>query len=218
MLRKLVIWGASGHALVVADIIRSAGAYEIAGFLDDDPGRRGLTFCGSHILGGRDELKAACKDGITHAIIAVGDCFARVSMAVLARREGFDLATAIHPRAIVASDVLPGAGTVIAAGAVVNPGACLGDNVIVNTCASIDHECVIEDGAHICPGVHLAGRVRIGRMTQVGIGSAIKDRVRVGQGTVIGAGSVVVSDLPDGVVAYGVPARVVRDATAVSDD
>ena len=96
------------------------------------------------------------------------------------------------------------------AGAVINPGSQIGQSVIINTSASVDHECVIADAAHICPGVHLAGRVQVGAATHVGIGTTVIERINIGSGSFIGAGSVVVDDIPDGVVAYGVPARVIR--------
>jgi UDP-N-acetylbacillosamine N-acetyltransferase len=99
---------------------------------------------------------------------------------------------------------------VIAAGAVVNPGTRIGISVIINTSASVDHECMIADAAHICPGAHLAGRVVVGEATQVGIGATIIERVRIGSGSVIGAGAVVIRDLPDRVVACGVPASIRR--------
>jgi UDP-N-acetylbacillosamine N-acetyltransferase len=99
----------------------------------------------------------------------------------------------------------------LAAGSVVNPGATLGRNVIVNTCASVDHDCVLEDGVHISPGAHLGGGVTVGRGTWIGIGAVVRDHVMIGAGVTIGAGAVVVKDIPDGVMAYGVPARVVKE-------
>jgi UDP-N-acetylbacillosamine N-acetyltransferase len=211
MTSKVLIWGASGHAVVVADIIRLQQIYEIVGFLDDmNPQRHGEDFCGVPILGGQEQLDS-CKDkGIEYIIFGFGDCQARLKLSELILEKGFSLATAIHPTATIAGDVFIEAGTVIAAGAVVNPGAKIGQNVIINTCASVDHECVIEDGAHICPGVRLAGRVKVGRAAWVGIGATVIDRVQIGIGTFIGAGAVVVNDIPDGVVAYGIPARVIR--------
>jgi UDP-N-acetylbacillosamine N-acetyltransferase len=211
MIPPLVIWGASGHALVVADIIRLQGIYEIVGFLDDvNPQRHGKKFCGVPILGGHEQLDA-CKDkGIEYIIFGFGDCQARLKLSEIACRKGLSLATAIHPNATITADVTIAPGTVIAAGAVVNSGARIGQNVIINTCASVDHECVIEDGAHICPGVRLAGRVKVGRATCVGIGATVIDRVQIGMGTLIGAGAVVVNNIPDGVLAYGVPAKVIR--------
>jgi len=211
MISKLLIWGASGHALVVADIIRLQGIYEIVGLLDNvNPQRQGENFCGVPILGGQEQLDYSKDKGIEYIIFGFGDCQARLKLSELVVGKGFSLATAIHPKAIIAADVSIEPGTVIAAGAVVNPGTKIGQNVIINTCASVDHECVIEDGTHICPGVHLAGRVTVGRAACVGIGATVIDRVQIGAGAFIGAGAVVVSDIPDRVVAYGVPARVIR--------
>ncbi len=208
---KLVIWGTSGHASVVADVVRSRGEYEVAGFLDDtNPERIGTEFRGAPILGGQEQLDALLRRGIRYLILAFGNCKARLRLSELARAKGFAIATAIHPTAVIASDVTVGDGTLIAAGAVVNPGTRIGDNVIINTRASVDHDCVVGDGAHICPGTTLAGHVTVGRAAWVGIGATVLDQVWIGAGATIGAGAVVVNDIPDDMVAYGTPARVVR--------
>ena len=89
-------------------------------------------------------------------------------------------------------------------------GAIIRGNVIINTGASVDHDCLIDEGAHICPGVRLAGNVSVGRGTWVGIGSTVIQKVSIGQESVIGAASLVLKDIPSGVVAYGVPAKVIR--------
>jgi acetyltransferase EpsM len=91
---------------------------------------------------------------------------------------------------------------------IVNPAATIGENVILNTAASVDHDCVVADGAHIAPGVHLGGGVHIGRGAWVGIGATVRDHVTIGDECVIGAGAVVLQDIPARVVAYGVPARI----------
>jgi UDP-N-acetylbacillosamine N-acetyltransferase len=160
MAMQLLVWGASGHAAVVADILRLSGHYEIAGFLDDTTSGSSGEFCGAPVLGGREQLDSMRSKGLAELIVAIGDCAARVKLAEVARQKGFTLATAIHPRATIAASATVGAGTVIAAGAVVNPGAVIGENVIINTAATIDHDCVVEDGAHIGPGCHLGGHVR----------------------------------------------------------
>lgn len=208
---RLVVWGTGGHALVVVDILRLRGEYEIAGFLDDlKAPEAGVCFCAAPLLGGQEQLDALRQRGLMEVLLAFGDNHARLARSALLREQGFRQPAAIHPQAVVAADVTIGPGTVIAAGAVVNPAAVLGENVIVNTCASVDHECMVEAGAHICPGAHLAGQVRVGRAAWVGIGAAVRDRMRVGAGSIIGAGAVVVKDVPEGVVVYGNPARVVR--------
>jgi acetyltransferase EpsM len=208
---RVVIWGASGHALVVADILRLHGR-EVAGFLDDvDTARYGQPFAGSRVLGGRECLAGLRADGVRNVVIAIGDCATRLRLADIVREHGFELARAVHPRAIIAADVALGAGTVVCAGAVVNPGALVGESVIVNTGATVGHECEIADGVHLGPGAHLGGRARVGRGAWVAIGAIVSHRVAIGEESVVGAGAVVVRDVPPRVVAFGVPARIVRN-------
>jgi acetyltransferase EpsM len=212
MKKPLVIWGASGYARVVADIIRLAGEYDILGMLDDvRPERRGEIVGGVAVLGGREQWDEIKRQGATHVIVAVGHCAARVRLADFAVAHGLKLATAIHPGAIVASDALISPGTVIAAGAVVNPAVTIGRNCLINTCASVDHDCTIGDGVHIGPGVRLGGHTTIGKGAWLGIGAITCDRIHIGAGSVIGAGAVITRDIPPGVVAYGVPGRVMRN-------
>jgi UDP-N-acetylbacillosamine N-acetyltransferase len=216
MLTKLVVWGAGGHASVVADILRLNGDYQIVGFLDDVTSRvHNAERHGPTILGGEERLDCLRREGVSHIIFGFGQAAARLRLSELVRASGFSLATAIHPRAIVASDASIGAGTVIAAGAVINPGVTIGENAIVNTSASVDHDCAIDDGAHVGPGARLAGRVVVERAAWIGIGAVVIEGVRIGAHALIGAGGVVVNDIPEGVVAYGNPARVVRKAEVV---
>lgn len=207
----LVIWGASGHARVIADIVRLEGRFQIVGFIDDiNLSRHGSEFCGATILGGQEKLDELYCAGTRHIILGFGNCRARLTISQLVRKSGFELATAIHPKAIVAQDVQVGAGTVLMAGAVINPGATIGENVIINTSSSVDHDCQIQNGVHIGPGAHLGGGVIVGETSWVGIGAVIKDKVTIGKNAIIGAGAVVLKNIPDGVVAFGVPAKVQR--------
>lgn len=208
-----MIWGTSGHARVVADIVRSGTDYDIVGFLDDVyPERRGQKFCEATVLGGSEQLDSLWAKGVRHVILGFGNNAARRALGQELSRRGFELARVIHPNATVARDASIGAGTVVVAGAVVNPNSVLGENVIVNTCASIDHDCTLEDAVHVAPGARLAGRVRIGAETWIGLGALVLDGRSVGPRTTVGAGAVVTRDLPADVVAYGVPARVMRKA------
>jgi len=205
----LVIWGASGHAKVVADAASIGEDYQILGFLLDGlPSGTLSVFEGHPILGGRDKLPELRRAGSVKLIFGFADCKAKLHLSDLVTDADIEFATVVHPRAVLARNAIIGAGAFIAAGAVVNPGTVLGRHVILNTLASVDHDCVIEDAANICPGVHLAGNVTIGKGAWLGIGSVVKEKTKVGAASVIGAGAVVVNDIPAGVVAYGCPARV----------
>lgn len=207
----IVVFGAGGHALVVADILDQMGQYRIVGFLDDvSHERHGAKFAGASILGGSSKLPALRADGVVHAIVAIGQCSARSLIAEMLVHAGFELVSAIHPRACIADNVKIGTGCVVAAQAAINPGSWLGANVIVNTGATVDHECEIGAAAHIGPGAHLAGRVKVGERAWIGIGCCVSDRVHIGADAFIGAGAAVVRDIPAGMLAYGVPAHVIR--------
>jgi acetyltransferase EpsM len=213
---QLLVWGASGHALVVSDIVRLNGDYAIVGYIDDvNIERHGTMFGTAKIIGGQEQLAPIRQAGVQFLIVAIGNCAARLELGTLARAQGFDLPLLIHPRSIIAQDISIGAGTVICAGAIINSGARIGESVIINTSASVDHECYIDDGVHISPGTHLGGGVMVGRSTWIGIGATVIDHVRIGSHTVIGAGAVVVNDIPDGVVAFGVPAKPIRRSDAI---
>jgi sugar O-acyltransferase (sialic acid O-acetyltransferase NeuD family) len=211
-LDQVVVWGASGHALVVADILRLTGRFDVVGYLDSiNQDRCGEPFGGAVVLGGQEQLAELKDGGAEYVALGVGDCKARLEIADRIIDAGLKLATAIHPSAIIADDARVGEGSVVCAGAVVNPRANLGRAVIVNTSASVDHDCTIADGVHLSPGVHLAGRVSVGEGTAIGIGSVARDGISIGKGCIIGAGAVMVRDLPDNVLAYGVPAKVIRE-------
>lgn len=211
-LKPLMIWGASGHAKVVADIVRRQGEYRAVAFLDDaQTADNAEEFLGLPLYRKREDIHRLREDdGLEHVVIAIGDCAVRLRLAQWAREQGYRLARVIHPGAVIAEDVKIGEGTVIAPGVVIAPAAVIGENVILNTSSTVDHDSIIEDGAHLCPGVHAAGRVRVGRAAWVGVGATLSNDVSVGADAFLGAGSVVVRDIPEGVLAYGVPARVVR--------
>jgi sugar O-acyltransferase (sialic acid O-acetyltransferase NeuD family) len=208
--------GAGGHGAVVADIVmRMAEAGEdiaIVAFVDDQPAAAAREMCGVPIVaGGLAALSTIAHDAV---VVAIGNNAVRRRMSDEIRRTGTALAIARHPSSVVAPDARIGAGTVVCAGAVVNPGARVGYSAILNTHSSIDHHDVIGDCAHIGPGVHLGGHVTVGDETLIGIGSTVMPQIQIGGRVVVGAGSVVIRNLPDGAVAYGVPARTRTAAVA----
>jgi UDP-perosamine 4-acetyltransferase len=192
--------GAGGHAKVVIATIRALGM-SVAAVWDDDPMRVGTELAGVPVVGST----ASVPDG-SSAVIAVGSNLSRREIA--RRMQGLRFLSIVHPVAVVHESVVVGAGSVLFAGAIVQPGARLGEHVIVNTAATIDHDCELEDYVHVCPGSHLAGHVHLGEGVLMGIGSSAIPNSEVGPWAVIGAGAVVVRSVPAGVTAVGCPARV----------
>ena len=212
--RPLLVWGAAGHARVVADIARLC-SFRVVGFLDDvNPARRGETFCGAPVHVTRHCLESFREQGVQSIVIAIGAPHVRLELASFAEQSGYSFPPLIHPRATIAQDVVLAPGTVAMAGAVINPGTALRAQTVINTGATVDHDCFLAEGATICPGAHLGGGVRVGRAAWIGIGASVCDRLAIGEASVIGAGAVVTRDIPPSVVAYGVPARPVRPANA----
>lgn len=203
----IIIWGASGHARAVTEVAIQLDV-PIACYMDD-AGRLD-TFDGKPVIHDDQTLRNQLTTGVTRIVIAVGDCTARLKLAQRAISLGFTLTTLVHPRATVASSASLGGGTVVMAGGVVGANATVGDNVIINTGATLDHDCRVGEGVHLAPGVHVAGSVTIGRRTMLGVGSSVIEHIHIGSDVLLGAGSVVIRDIPDHVVAFGVPARVIR--------
>lgn len=141
--------------------------------------------------------------------VAFGDNRNRVDCLQTFLALGFRIPAIVHPRAWVSPSAKVGQGTLVVGGAVVNACASLGRGCIVNTGATVDHDCRLGEGVHISPGAHVGGGASIGERSWIGIGAAIRHGIRIGADVTVGAGAAVVEDLPSGVKAFGVPARVV---------
>ena len=211
MATEVFVFGASGHAKVVIDILERTPGIEVAFAIDDATAVKGRSLCGYSIIGGRAELLAH-RAQADAGVVTVGDNAARRDIAAWLVAQGFRLARAIHPAAMLARDVTVGDGTVIMAGCVINTDAVVGANVIVNTGSTIDHDCAVGDGVHIAPGCHLCGGVKIGTGSFLGAGTTVVPGVRIGANAVVGAGSTVLDHVPDGARVAGSPARPLEGA------
>jgi len=211
-MNRLLIVGASGHARVVADAVRAAGALEVAGFADRDHSL-GESVFGFPVLGSDREIAQIVRaHAIDSLLIAVGDndTRARLALSLHEALSSTPFATVIHPTAYVGTDVQIGEGSVVLAGAILNPGVKVGRHCIVNTKASVDHDCVLGDFVTVAPGATLGGNVSVGENSTVGLGANVIQSISIGRHSILGAGATAVANIPDRVVAFGVPARVVR--------
>ncbi len=205
-----MVFGAGGHAKVVLDVLQQMGRYAVAGLLDDNVELAGITCFGYSILGGRAQFASLRAQGFIRLIVGLGDNRHRQSVFEEAVKAGFELTSVIHPSAQIGGRVSIGPGSLLVAGSVINVDAVIDVNVIINSGATVDHDCQIGAHVHLSPGVHLAGRVTVGDLTHIGIGSVVLPNLKIGRACVVGAGSVVREDVPDGVVVAGNPARLIR--------
>jgi sugar O-acyltransferase (sialic acid O-acetyltransferase NeuD family) len=197
---------------VVLDILMRTRQYKVIGFLDSNPAVHGRRMDGVPILGDLSALPDLRAQGVTGAVVAIGDNGVRRSFADEIEAMGFDLINAIHPSANLAHNVHLGQNVVVAAGALVCAHCQIGDSAILNTGCIVDHESMIGTAAHICPGARLAGRVTVESGAFVGIGATILQGLRIGCEAIIGGGSVVVRDVESMATVVGVPARTLREA------
>lgn len=210
---KLLICGASGHARVVIDAIEQAGDHEIIGLVAEGP-RNSSVFCGYPILGAVSDLASLSEQyQVEGLLVGIGDNWNRAEVARVVGDilPSSQFINSVHPSAQIARCVEIGSGTVVMAGAVVNSGSRIGRHCIINTRASVDHDCAIGDFVSIAPGATLGGNVQVGDFTAVCLGASVIHGLAIGEHTVVGAGSVVVRNLDSYVVAYGAPARVIRN-------
>lgn len=202
--KDVVVIGAGGHAKVVASTLLAAG-YLVSGFYDDDAEKWGKYIFDIPIVGSINDLKS---NKYCQAIIGVGDNKTRQK---LATQLDFDWITVVHPFAWVHPGVPLGVGTVVCAGAIVQPGATIGAHVILNTKASVDHDCHVGNYVHISVA-HLAGGASADDGSFLALGSTVLPNLNVGAWSYLGAGSVATKNIPPGSVAVGNPARIIKSA------
>ena len=206
-MKNLLIWGAGGHGRVILDIARAMGTFGRIAFYDD-----------SEDIGGklREEVlsggfREASRLGFDAFVVAIGPNFLRSQRFEEALATGMEAAVCVHPTAWISPGASIGRGTVVMPRVVVQTDARVGVNCILNTGTIVEHDCVIGDHVHLSPGVTLCGNVTVGPLAHLGAGVTVIPGGRIGSGTVVGAGAVVLREIPGGVTAVGVPARVIRE-------
>lgn len=192
----MYLYGASGHAKVIIDILR-ANNETIEALFDDNEA--------IHSLLDYPVLRSSEVRG--PLIISIGNNGIRRKVA---ENLNVVLGIAFHPSAIISDEAKINEGTVVMQGSIIQSGTRIGRHCIINTGASVDHECVIDDYVHISPHCTLCGNVQVGEGTWVGAGTTVIPGVKIGKWSIIGAGSVVTKDIPDNVLAVGNRCKVIK--------
>lgn len=193
---KVYLYGASGHAKVVLDIVRKA-YLDVPCFIDDNPNVEELV--GIPVVHSAEDFSPI--------IVTIGDCGTRRK--IVEKLGVREYLTLVHPNATRADSVRLGFGTVVMAGAIMNSYVSVGNHCIINTGSSLDHDVKVGDFVHIAPHCTLCGEVKVGDGTWVGAGSTVIQGINIGKNCFVGAGAVVIKDIPDDSLCYGNPARII---------
>lgn len=208
-MKKIALFGYSGHAFVVAEALLLCG-YQIAGYYDRKEAAENpfnLTYLGNEQSG---PVLQNFRSFAEAAALCIGDNAVRRKIFELLLEIDIRSIVVQHPAAIVSGLATVGEGTFVAAGAVVNPLAKIGKGTILNTGCIIEHECQVADFAHIAPGAVLAGNVAVGENSFIGANSVIKQGITIGKNVIIGAGSVVLKDVQNNETRAGNPAKILQ--------
>lgn len=205
MSERFIVFGAGGHAKVIVESLRAARPGGEITVLDDDPGATSRTLLGLPIAGTRAWLAANWPEA--PVVPAIGRNALRAEFLRWLAAVGRNPATIVDPGARLSPSATVGPGAFLAPSATVNAETVLAEGTIVNTGATIDHDCRIGRAAHIAPGAHLCGGVEVGEEALIGAGAVVIPGIRIGRGAVIGAGAAVTRDVADGARVGGVPAR-----------
>ena len=196
---RVVVYGASGHAKVVLDILRTAHKELRVEAIVDDSAKLKELF-GVPIVGTSDMLGELHQRGVGNAVLGIGSVTnhkARRGLYEKLVHAGFHMPNVIHARADIEPSVKMGAGNQIFAGAVIGSDAEIGDDTIINSGVVVSHDCIIGSHTHLAPGAILAGGVKVGENTLVGMGVTIYLGVSIGSNVTISNGIAIMSDVPD---------------------
>lgn len=212
-MKKIIIWGATGQLIVLEEFLLSIG-FEIISIFDNNediisPFPEIPLY---HKEEGFQQWRTETFANNINCLVAIGGSNGkdRIEIQKFLEKEGINPIIAIHPTAFIASSVKIGKGSQILANSSICAKTKLGLATIINTSASVDHECNIGQGVHIGPGATLAGCVTIDDYSFVGTGAIILPRIKIGKNVIIGAGAVVTKNIPDNVIVYGNPAKIIR--------
>ena len=207
--RGYILIGAGGHARVLLDVLH-CGSMIVIGAVEFQAGTKSEGSSGVKLLGDDQAVFAYAPDEVllVNAVGSVGLTGPRVRVYDSFKEKGYSFAQVIHPSAVISGRAELGEGVQVMAGAIIQAGAVLGANVLVNTKASVDHDCVVGIHAVVAPGATVCADARIGPRAFIGAGATVIQGVEIGPDSLIAAGAVVVREIPAGVKAVGVPAKV----------
>lgn len=211
-MKNIVIIGCGDSAPLAIEIIQEQQQFNIVGFIDCKEPIGKVIF--DYKIIGRDEdigelTQKHCIDG---AIIAIGDSWTRYKVASRLKELSPELTffNLIHSSCIISKDAVLGEGILALPGCIIESGCKIGDHCYLGLRATLGHNGNFGDFVTILGGSLTGGYTDIGDLSTLTLHVTAFDRVKIGRNTVVGASSLVTRSLPDNVLAYGSPAKIIR--------
>jgi sugar O-acyltransferase (sialic acid O-acetyltransferase NeuD family) len=207
MSSKLIIIGSGGHSSSVMNVAIACG-YSVIHFVDKK--KKDLNYMGIPLISINKCVNSHANENY---FIAIGDNVRReeVYNEVHSLIPNAKFPSLMHPLSVIGLSSRIGVGSILMPGSHIGPNSKIGNFCIINTKASIDHDCNIKNFASLAPGVVTGGNVSVGKRSAIFIGSIIKHKISIGDDTVVGAASYVNEDIKNNVVAYGSPCKIIRN-------
>lgn len=208
---KVVIFGSSGHAKVIVDIIESESKFELLGFIDKFKSV-GDEILGYKVIGVEESLSdLMVKFGFNQGVVGIGDNFIRSKVVEKIKElaPNFQFINCIHKSAKVSKHLTIGIGNVVMPGATINASSVISNHCIFNTNSSLEHDCIVSNFSSLGPNSALGGNCNIGEFSAVGIGASVFHGIHIDNNCIIGGGSLVNKHTQPNSVYYGVPARLI---------
>lgn len=217
-MKNILIYGASGHAKMIVDIIQRTNIYTLKGFIDSYKPINEVVY-GHSIIGDLSHLPMLIEtQNIEGIVIGIGENSTRQAAYHKIKKIApqLEFVSIVHPSATIATDVLIKEGAVIMANVVINANAKLGRFSVLNTASTFGHDGEMADFSSLASGVTIAGNVQIGFCSAICLGATIIQNLTIGDNTVIGAGSLVLKSVGSNKTAFGSPIHTIKDRCSTS--
>ena len=211
--RKIVIFGGSGHAKVIVDIIESNNNFELIGFIDKFIPSETIVL-NYKVIGDESLLPQLMnKYKFNKGVVGIGDNFVRSKVVDFVKKiaPDFQFINCIHHSAKLSNYCKFGVGNVVMPGVSINASTIISDHCILNTNSSLDHDCCMQSFSCLAPNSVVGGNCSIGKFSYVGIGSSIFQGVSIEENCIVGGGSVLNKDAISDSIYYGIPAKRISE-------